>query len=438
MSRSSALLALGVLLLVSSPWTASAHDVPDNVSIRAFLKPAGERMQILVRIPVKALIDVEFPEIPGTGYLDLVHAEPFALKASRLWVSDVLTLYENDAKLPKAAVSKFRLSPDNDPSFGSYESALSHVNRVQLPATTPVLWDRGVLDVLLETPIRSDRSDFSLFARWGRLGIQVVTTVEFLSPDGSIRSYVYEGDPDLYKLNPGPAQAAARFVAVGLSHIAGQADHILFLFCLGLRFRKLRPLIPFVLVFTVAHSLVLVASAYNPAPYMLWVLPVTGTLAAIAVIYMASESILRRAEPGGFWIAAVASGLIFGAGFWLDLEPSLQFGGAHRVVSVLSYNAGLEIGQLLALALVVPAISLFLRFAGAERISTVILAGVIVHMAGHRMAERASVLRSIPIQWAAADAGALSRWLLGIAVAAGLATLAALYLRSSRTMFTAR
>lgn len=255
-------------------------------------------------------------------------------------------------------------------------------------------------------------------------------------PDGSFRTYIYEGDPDTYQLNPGPTQAATRFFKMGFSNLAVRADHILFLFCLGLRFRKLRPLIPFVIVFTVAHSLALAASAYNPAPYTLWAMPSVGALVAIVIVYMASESIFTRAESRGLWTAAIASGLIFGAGFWFDLEPALQFGGSHRIVSVLSYNAGLEIGQLLALAILVPAVNLFVRFAGAERINTVILAGVVVHMAGHRMAERAAVLRSIPIQWAPSDGGALARWLLGIALAAALACLAAVYLRSGRAAVT--
>ena len=115
------------------------------------------------------------------------------------------------------------------------------------------------------------------------------------------------------------------------------------------------------------------------------------------------------------------SGLIFGFGFCFDLQPVLQFSGAHPLVSVVSFNAGIEIGQLLTVALLVPAVNLFFRFTGPARINTIILAGLTVHLAWHRMAGRAAVLRGLPVQWPAFDTVVASRWLFGIVTAAGLA-----------------
>ena len=63
-------------------FAASAHDVPADVKINDFFKPAGERLSLLIRMPLAATIDVEYP-IRGAGYLDLSQAccrykEPFA------------------------------------------------------------------------------------------------------------------------------------------------------------------------------------------------------------------------------------------------------------------------------------------------------------------------------------------------------------------------
>ncbi len=435
MKYSSIILAL-TILQVASLTNASAHAVPDNVSIRAFFKPSGGRLRALVRLPVKALIDVEFPQLPGSNYLDLAKAQPYASEAARLWVADMLNLREGDTRLPRATVTEFRLSQDADPSFGSYESALAYMTGSRMSTDSPILWDHAVLDVLLETPIRSERSDFSLAARWGRLGIQVFTTVEFIAPDGSVRSFRYEGDPGPYRFNPGRAQAAVHFITMGFSHITEQSDHLLLLFCLAFLFRRLRALIPFVIVFTIAHSLALGASAYHPALNTPWAPPLVRTLVFVAILYMVSESIITGEQSG--WITAIASGLIFGAAFWFELQPVLQFGGAHPLVSVLSYNAGIEIGQFLALALLVSAVHVYFRLAGDRRINTIILAGVTAHLAWHRMAENAAVLRTIPIQWTATDVVAFARWPLAIVAAGGLAALVVAFLRSAKKLFPVR
>jgi hypothetical protein len=52
----------------------------------------------------------------------------------------------------------------------------------------------------------------------------------------------------------------------------------------------------------------------------------------------------------------------------------LQFGGAHPLVSVLSFNAGLEIGQLLALAVLAAAVHALFWMTGPARINTIIFA----------------------------------------------------------------
>ena len=53
--------ALIVALVGAWASTAMAHDVPVDVKIHAFLKPTGNRLELLVRVPMLALQEVEFP-----------------------------------------------------------------------------------------------------------------------------------------------------------------------------------------------------------------------------------------------------------------------------------------------------------------------------------------------------------------------------------------
>ncbi len=414
--------------------SAFAHVVPDDVRLNILAKPSGGKLQLMVRVPVPALIDTLLPMLAGPGYLDLTQAEPMMGVPANVWVADLLVIYEGDTRLAKPVVLKTLLSRQTDPSFNSYAEALAHINGPKLPANANVMWDTAVMDVLLETPIHSDRSEFTFVSRFARLGGTVTTTLNFLPPGGGVRTFEYLDDPEPFKLNPTWDQAAARFIEAGFFNITDQTDHLLIVFCVVLLFRRFRALIPFVAAFTIAHSLALIASAYNFGPAGVWLPPLTYTLMALSVVYLALACIISvtASSPGGKnrgknrgrnrWIAAVASGLVFGSGFWFALRPVLQFGGDHPAVSVLSFNLGIELGQFLALALLVPAAGLFFRFAVAEQIGTIILAGLVAHMDWHRMVDRSYALNRFmsQLQWPSFDLNWSESVLLGVVITAGL------------------
>jgi hypothetical protein len=177
----------------------------------------------------------------------------------------------------------------------------------------------------------------------------------------------------------------------------------------------------------------LIASAYNLAPDALWFPPLIETLIAISIVYMAIENIVgsgagRQLERR--WIIAFGFGLVHGFGFSFALRETLQFAGSHLLVSLVSFNIGVELGQLLALALLIPAVAVLFRFVVAERIGTIILSALVAHTAWHWMTERAGQLRQF--RWPAFDAALIAaamRWLTGMLILAGLVWLANLALR---------
>ena len=163
-----------------------------------------------------------------------------------------------------------------------------------------------MMDVIFEYSIQSDHSRFSINPDGlGRLGLRTVTALRFEPPGNPIRAFEFTGGEGLVRLDPQWYQAASRFVELGFEHILDGTDHLLFLFCLVIPFRRFGALIPVVTSFTVAHSLSLIASAYNLAPDALWFPPLIEMLIAVSIVYMALENIVGGATVHRRWIISI-------------------------------------------------------------------------------------------------------------------------------------
>ena len=411
---------IGALVLLL-PSAAVAHDIPADVTVQAFLKPEGQLLRLIVRVPLKAMLDIDFPK-RGPGYLDLARVDASLRHAATLWVSDRMEVYEDEISLPAPKVVQARVSLQSDKSFGSYEEALGHVTGAPLPDQTELFWDQALLDVLFEYPIISDRSPLSIRSGLSRLGIRVVTVLRFVAPGGVVRAFEFVGDPGLIRLDPRWHQAALRFVELGFRHILEGTDHLLFLLCLVIPLRRFGSLIPVVTSFTVAHSITLIASAYNLGPDALWFPPLIETLIAVSIVYMALENItgsnIRRR-----WMITFGFGLVHGFGFSFALQQTLQFAGSHLLTSLLSFNVGVELGQILVLVILIPALEILFRFAVAERMGTIILSAIVAHTGWHWMIERGERLGQFQFQWPTVNAALLAtvmRWLMVIVVLVGV------------------
>jgi len=412
---------------------ARPHDVPADVTVHAFVKPEGRRLQLLVRVPLAALRDVN-PPTRGPGYLDLARASAALETAARLWIADAVELYEDDVRLEGPKLVATRASLASEP-FGSYGQALAVITGAPLPEDTELYWSQGMLDALLEWPIRSQEGRFSIRPVFARLGLRVVTALQFLPPAGGVRAFELRGDPGLVRLDPRWHQAALRFVGLGFLHILDGIDHLLFLLCLVIPFRRFGPLILVVTSFTVAHSVTLIASASGLAPDALWFPPLVETLIALSIVYMALENIVAP-RLGRRWIVTFGFGLIHGFGFAFALRETLQFAGSHLLTSLLSFNVGVELGQLAVLVVLVPALELLFRRGVAERVGTIVLSAFAAHTGWHWMLERLERLRQFPFRWPAIDAALVAeaiRWLMLAVIAAAIAWLLfSVLLRSTR------
>ena len=93
---------------LAAPLMANAHEVPSDVTVQMFVRPAGDRLELLVRVPLEAMRDLDLP-LRGPGYLDLANVErlePALRYAAMVWIADGVEVFEQD---PSAANMGARL-----------------------------------------------------------------------------------------------------------------------------------------------------------------------------------------------------------------------------------------------------------------------------------------------------------------------------------------
>lgn len=150
---------------------------------------------------------------------------------------------------------------------------------------------------------------------------------------------------------PGWMSRASSFVVLGIHHILTGYDHLVFLAGLMLAACTFRQLLVALTAFTAAHSLslALVVIAGIRAPSS-----VVEPLIAASIAWVGVENLLRHRQ-GTRWIVVFAFGLIHGFGF-ADALIELGFGTslADVATALISFNGGVEIGQVAAAAAMLP------------------------------------------------------------------------------------
>ena len=417
--RRSAALLVGLTLLLPT-WSGEAHEIPADVTVQVFVKPAAETLRMILRVPLISMRDYDFPA-REPGYLIISEAEPLIQEAAVEWIANYVDMYEGNELLAPPVVAAARIAIPGDRAFRSYDDAIGNALSAPLADDIDLPPQQAMLDVVLEWTITSEESDFSIDPRFAQLGIRTVTVLRFLPAGGTERAFQYSGNPGLVRLDPRWHQAAWRFVVLGFDHILDGIDHLLFLFCLVVPFRSFRALVPIITSFTAGHSITLIAAALGLTPQALWFPPLIETLIALSIVYMAFENILG-AKLKNRWMIAFSFGLVHGFGFSFALSEVLQFGGSHLLTSLVSFNVGVEFGQLFVLALTVPLLEFLFRKVLPEVGGIVVLSALLAHTGWHWMTERGSQLIQYdfraPIMGVGFTATAL-RWLMLVLIIFG-------------------
>ncbi len=399
---------------------AEAHDFPLDRVMNAFVKISPHQADLVIRIPLDLLNGVPFP-VSGNNYYNVAASGP-AAKSALDQLAIAIELWEGNTHLvPLKQTGK--LVPLSDHSFQDYDGAVAQIDN---PTGTDVAigYDLGYFDAHFVYPISSPNAAFSIENHVGSdLENYASTAIRFIPFAQSSRAMMITGTSGRVTLDPPWYEASVGFIKLGIVHILSGVDHLLFLLCLIIPFRRIRSFIPVITAFTVGHSVTLIGTAYGLAPPGRWFSPFVEMMIAVSIVYMALENIvgasLRRR-----WIIAGLFGLVHGFGFADVLSEQLQFAGSNLLIALFSFNVGIEIGQLLVLCAFVPALALLFRGAMAGRMGVIVLSALVAHTAWHWMIERGDVLWQTP--WpepTPAGLLLLARWVAAVACAIGAAAL---------------
>ena len=144
------------------------------------------------------------------------------------------------------------------------------------------------------------------------------------------------------------------FFLMGVEHILTGYDHIVFLLGLLIATSQFRATIWVITCFTLAHSATLALAAFD-----LVRVPdgIVEPLIAATIIYVGAENFLRPGNPAGRWKLTLIFGLVHGLGFATDLKEKVAgMVGEKIVLPLVSFNLGVELGQMAVAALVLPLI----------------------------------------------------------------------------------
>jgi hydrogenase/urease accessory protein HupE len=148
-----------------------------------------------------------------------------------------------------------------------------------------------------------------------------------------------------------------RLLITGIEHILTGYDHLAFLLALLLAATSIREVTKIITSFTIAHSMTLAMAALD-----LVSIPsvIVEPMIAASIVFVGLENLLRR-EPRGRWMLTFAFGLIHGFGFASALREMGIGRGLRAAMPLLSFNLGVEAGQLAIAALVLPVIWMLRR-----------------------------------------------------------------------------
>jgi len=165
-----------------------------------------------------------------------------------------------------------------------------------------------------------------------------------------------------------------RYIWLGASHMLTGYDHLLFLFGVIFFLTSFNDIVKFVTLFTIGHSITLIFATFMGITANYWLI---DAVIAISVMYKAFDNnkgfqnYLGMKAPPLLWMVLIF-GLIHGFGLSTRLQK-LPLGeqNSDMLMRILSFNLGVEIGQILALAVMLLVLNVWRKRKSFQRLSTV-------------------------------------------------------------------
>ncbi len=388
MCRRSLLVVLAFVGVLSAAAMANAH-FNLNMNVRIFhVEHTDKGLRIYLRTPMPYLVadKIGSPSADGlpkpapftTNRMEqgtVMHlVEMAALRADPLGLgkiaADGLRL-ETGGTLVRPEVVRVRAYPlGQEPGFATLDeakSALSDGSPFPVDAQETYVGDT-IVDVLLTFDPGVPINAYSLSSTLDPGLPGQDETANVILDEGPDGTKVFRARGLLHEpiaVTSSSAAAAWTFVVEGIEHILGGLDHVLFVLCLVLGATGLRSLISRVTGFTVGHSLTLTAGFFGIVPKGAWFVPTVEIGIALSIIYAAAIAIWteegHKSSEWTMFVVTFAIGMLHGLGFSFVLHEILRIDAPNLWQSLLSFNVGVEIGQLAIVLVVWPSLVLLRR-----------------------------------------------------------------------------
>jgi hypothetical protein len=153
-----------------------------------------------------------------------------------------------------------------------------------------------------------------------------------------------------------------RYIWIGATHMLSGYDHLAFVFGIIFFLRRFKDIVKYITAFTLGHSVTLILATFSAIQVNYFLV---DAVIALSICYIAFANLkgfekYLNIKPPNMLMMITGLGLIHGLGLSTRLQQ-LPLSEDHLLMNIISFNIGIEIGQILALTLMLIAITLFRR-----------------------------------------------------------------------------
>ena len=407
-------MACASLVVLTSPVEAATRRIPERVNIKAFARADNGQLEVLVRVPLAAVKDVEFPTRTASGELDIPALQSMLAGMARYFIADVFQIFDEGVLMGRPEVEATRLSINSDPSFNAYSSAAERFRAPDLAAGESVFLESVWLDIDYRLAPISQNGSIVVVPKVASLGGTVSTELTYVAPDGTSRTFSFDGDPGAVYLDPRPHETVQQFLGRGLRFVSTNTDVLLILFCLALPFRHYRHVVPVVFTFGGALVAAMLVAASGLTPQSLWFPLLVNMLIAAGIVLAAAANIAGRVTPRRRALLALGLGALVGFACAFRFAGEAQFAASHPIAGGIAFGTSVLVAATVGLAALVPLLNSLFSFARVEPLERIIVSALAADTAWWWLSERWTALRRVPIQWSV-DSSVIAAWMLMLA-----------------------
>jgi len=272
--------------------------------------------------------------------------------------------FDTDGKPLKAIVEQVRVYRiGNQPEFATMEEAkAAFATGSAYPETTdPLYVGDTVVDIILRYRAGAPVYEYAVSSTLNPGLPGQEDTANLILDYGPGGTQVFRARGLLAEpiaISRSALSAVVTFIKEGVRHILDGLDHVLFVLCLVLGATQIRSLVGRITGFTIGHSVTLTIGFFGIVPSGAWFIPAVEAGIALSIIYAAAIAVLPRSQQNSseriLFAVTCAIGLLHGLGFSFVLQKILQINSPDIWQSLLAFNVGIEIGQVLIILITWP------------------------------------------------------------------------------------